>query len=233
MGDPKVGGNNPFEAYDHAGPSFEQVKIEEAWARVYAAKQRRFAMEQAKEAAYNYNYCSSHSDEYCEIESMQSSYLIGQAGYPFWARYGCECSPISTEDVEHREHMLMCYYAADSLDIFAEVVRDEIPALISALEVYYTKGSQRTMPTQSVNEAAAETLGLIGATAVGPLMEVLESSADQFVREGAATALGFIASDSSGKDRSEILAALDSSARNDVSRRVRNAAANAIAVVSP
>ncbi len=233
MGDPKVRGKNPFEATDHVGPESEQIAIQEAWARSMARRMRRFAEEEAKVAAYNYNYCSSHSDEYCELNNLQSSYWIGRQGYPFWVRYGCECSPISTEDVEHREHMLMCYYAADSLDVFAEVVRDEIPALISALEVYYTKGSQRTMPTQSVNEAAAETLGLIGAPAAGPLMEVLESSADQFVREGAATALGFIASDSSGKARSEILATLDSSARNDVSRRVRNAAANAIAVVSP
>lgn len=235
MGDPKVKSKNPFEAYDHVGPSFEQIEIQEAWARVKAAKRRRFAKEQAEIAAYNYNYCSSHSDEYCEINNLQSSYWIGRQGVPFWVRFGCESAPLSTGDVEHREHMLMCYYGMNALDQFAIIVKDEIPALISALEVHYSKnGQQRKIATQAVNDAAAETLGHIGTPAIPSLTEVLQCSHDQFAREGAAKALGIIGSfsiDNAVAD--DINTVLITSTKNDPSRRVRNAARRALTTIAP
>ena len=190
MGDPRVKSKNPFEATDHVGPSFDQIEIQEAWARVGAAKRRRFAAEQSEFAASTFNYCSSHSDEYCEIENFQSSYLFGRQGAPFWARVDCECAPFV--HASNREIALMCYYGAKSIDLFAEVVKDEIPALISALEVHYHRDGQRTMPTYFVGEAAAEVLGAIGMDAVPALLDAHECSDDEFVRAGAAKALSMI-----------------------------------------
>jgi hypothetical protein len=190
VGEPKINANWDIEAHDHVGPSFEQIEIQEAWARVGAAKRRRFAAEQEEIAASTFNYCNSHSDEYCEIEYIQSSYLIGSEGGPFFARFGCECGPFV--HASDREGALMCYYGADALDIFAYVVKDEIPALISALEVYYHKNGQRTMPTYFVGEAAAEVLGFIGHPAVPALTETIECGHDRFARAGAAKALNMI-----------------------------------------
>jgi hypothetical protein len=191
MGDPKVMAKDHLEAYDHVGPSFEQIEIQEAWARVEAHKRRRFAKEQAEIAASTFNYCSSHSDEYCEIENGHTSYMFGANGFPFFARFDCECAPfVHPPD---REAALMCYYAVNAPDIFAEVVRDEIPALISALEVYYLKnGIQRTMPNYFVSEAAVEVLAAIGMEAAPALLEANERSDDPFVRAGTAKALRMI-----------------------------------------
>lgn len=193
MGEPRVDTKWDIEAHDHVGPSFEQIEIQEAWARVEAARRRSFAKEQGEIAAQAFNYCSSHSDEYCEMEYIHSSYLIGKEGGPFFARFGCECAPFVY--APDREGALMCYYGADALDVFAEVVRDEIPALISALQVYYLKNDmQRTMPTYFVNIAAAEVLGYIGTPAVPALVETAECGHDRFARAGAATALRMIKS---------------------------------------
>jgi len=190
MKDPRVKTNNPFEATDHVGPSFEQIEIQEAWARVEASKRRRFAAEQAEFAASTFNYCSSHSDEYCEIENAHTSYMFGREGLPFFIRFDCECAPFV--HAPDREAALMCYYSAEALDIFAEVVRDEIPALISALEVHYHRNGQRPMPNYFVSEAAVEVLAAIGISAVPALLEAHECSDDEFVRAGAAKALGMI-----------------------------------------
>lgn len=190
MGDPKIKTNNPLEAYDHVGPTSEQIAIQEAWARVEAAKRRRFAAEQMEVVASTFNYCSSHSDEYCELENAHTSYMFGREGLPFFARLDCECAPFV--HASDREDALMCYYAAEALDIFAEVVKDEISALISALEVYHHKKGQRTMPTYFVNEAAAKVLAFIGQNAVKALTETAECGHDRFARASAAKALGMI-----------------------------------------
>jgi hypothetical protein len=192
MADPKIRAKNHLEAYDHVGPSFEQIEIQEAWARVEAYKRRRFAEEQREIAASTFNYCGSHSDEYCEIENGHTSYMFGPEGLPFFARLDCECAPFV--HAPDREAALMCYYSAEALDIFAEVVRDEIPALISALEVHYHRNGQRPMPNYFVSEAAVEVLAAIGMEAVPALMDAHECSEDPFVRAGAAKALGMIRS---------------------------------------
>lgn len=187
VGEPRINTNWNIEATDHVGPSFEQIEIEEAWARAGAAKRRRFAEEQREVAASTFDYCSSHSDEYCEIEYIHSSYLIGKQGGPFFARFGCECAPFV--HASDREGALMCYYGANALEVFATVVADEIPALVSALDVYYLKNGHRTMPNYFVGAAAAEVLAFIGMPAVPALTEKIECGHDRFARAGAAKAL--------------------------------------------